>query len=99
MGPKQDQTSRRVNSQSSEFVQKTYKKASELGELEYTAFPPEGETGQTMYRASFRGIQIAHFNCAANWESYDEKGGQVFGAEQQFQALANALDLNQTTLF
>ena len=85
-----------INQRAQELVTKTYEESAKMG-VEHQAFKPEGKIGQTFYRATFGGVQLATFNCAAFWESYDDRG--VFDNEAMFNALAASLDREQTTVF
>lgn len=87
-----------INRWSSIFVQQTYERSRELGVgLEFEAVPPTGAIGQSMYRSTFRGLQIASFNAAYNWQSYDDNG--VYDADEQFARLSDTLNRTQHTLF
>ena len=93
-----------INRQSSEFVKETYVRTAEIirnqggdNKFEYEEVKPTGEFGQSMYRANFRGLQIASFNAAFNWESYDDRG--VYSAEDQLERFSNVLDRSKKTLF
>jgi len=85
-----------INSRAQEIVAKTYEMSASLG-VEYKEFAPMGEIGPSMYRSTFRGVQIANFNIAVNWESYDDGG--VYDSERPFNELSQALDREMTTLF
>mmetsp|Transcript_51648 Transcript_51648/g.77072 ORF Transcript_51648/g.77072 Transcript_51648/m.77072 type:complete len:370 (-) Transcript_51648:127-1236(-) len=87
-----------------DFVDASYVKSHRVAgsNLVYEPFRPKGTPGQTvygqsMYKITFRGIQIASFNCAANWESYDDRG--VYSAEDQLSRLSSSLDKNKPTIF
>ena len=94
-----------INRQSSEFVKETYLRTAEIirnqedgnNKFEFEEVKPTGEFGQSMYRANFRGLQIASFNAAFNWESYDDRG--VYSAEDQLERFSSVLDRSKKTLF
>lgn len=96
-GKDRDEETDNINTWSSEFVQKTYETSAAMGEIEFEAIAPTGDIGQNMYKSSFRGLQIASFNSAYNWQSYDDSG--IFSADDQFLELANSLDQSKPTLF
>jgi len=85
-----------INSGAQELVAKTYEESAKLG-VETQEFAPIGEIGPIMYRSTFRGIQIANFNVAVFWESYNDQG--VYNSESQVNALFQSLDRNMATLF
>lgn len=85
-----------VNSRAQDLVTKTFEEAAAFG-VELREFTPTGDIGPSMYRATFRGIQIANFNVAVNWESYDGHG--VYSSDAPFGALSGSLDRSMTTLF
>ena len=85
-----------VNRRAQEIVAKTYEESAKLGVVS-EEFAPMGEIGPSMYRSTFRGIQIASFNAAVFWESYDDGG--VYNSDAPFNALFASLDRNMATLF
>ena len=85
-----------INRRAQEIVAKTYEMSAALG-VEYKEFAPMGEIGPSMYRSTFRGVQIANFNIAVNWESYDDGG--IYDSEKPFNELSQSLDREMTTLF
>ena len=85
-----------INLRAQELVAKTFEESAKMGVV-YEEFKSVGGIGQSFYHASFRGVQIASFNCATFWESYDDMG--VYGNDAMFDALAGTLDREQTTLF
>jgi hypothetical protein len=93
-----DSEADQINRQSADFVRRTYEKSAQLGSnFEYTEIEPTGDIGQGMYRATFRGLQLASFNAAFNWQSYDSKG--VYSADDQFHRLSKVLDRRKKTIF
>ena len=88
-----------INQQSSEFVRESYDRSAQLvrSDFEFEEVKPTGNYGQSMYRSTFPGLQIASFNAAFNWESYDDQG--VYSAEDQFERFSNTLDRGKKTLF
>lgn len=88
----------RINRQSPEFVTLTYERSAQIDpSFEYNEIPPTGAIGQSMYKATFRDFQLASFNAAYNWESYDDHG--IYTADDQFRRLSNALDREKKTIF
>ena len=90
-----------INRQSNEFVRKSFSKSKDVtnGALTYIEFPPEGDIGQSMYKASFRGLQIGHFGCSSDWESYDVNDADIHTAKSQRESLDQSLDRDVPTLF
>lgn len=105
-----------INRQSQDFTKLTYELASELfdGALTFQEFKPvSNDIGQSMFRAIYKNVQIASFNCASSWQSYrstagggvDNVGGDIGGssivyeADEQLAALAASLDRDMTTIF
>ena len=88
-----------INKWSNEFTRLSYEKSQERtkGKLEYQEIPPTGRLGQSMYKATYAGIQIVNFNAAFNWQSYDNEG--VYSADDQFQRLSASLDRSLPTIF
>ncbi|CAB9501066.1 Intercellular signal essential for a variety of patterning events during development (By similarity) [Seminavis robusta] len=86
-----------INLWSSEFVQMSYELAAAWGDLTFKQIPPVGDIGQSMYTSNFRGLQIASFNSAPNWQSYDDRG--IYSADEQFRRLSETLNRTQPTLF
>ncbi|CAB9525006.1 expressed unknown protein [Seminavis robusta] len=91
-----------INRWSNEFTTLSYEKSAKLtnGNLEYEEFYPTGDIGQSMFRATYGGIQIVNFNSAFNWQSYDRTdNGMVYDADDQFERLSRSLDRNMKTIF
>jgi Calcineurin-like phosphoesterase len=88
-----------INSQSNAFTRLSYQKSRELtdGKFEFHEIEPTGTYGQSMYVATYGGIQIVNFNSAFNWQSYD--GGGVYNADDQFRILSQSLDRSLKTIF
>lgn len=88
-----------INFWSNKFTQVSYQKSNKLGvgDFQYEEIPPTGKFGQSMYRATFAGVQIVNFNAAFHWQSYDDGG--VYTSEDQLKRLNATLDRKMKTLF
>lgn len=91
-----------INGQSHRLIRKTYETSTKLG-VTYQEFRPTGQIGPSMYRAEFRGVQIASFNVAANWESYDSplfgRTNRIYSSDTVLEQLDKSLNRSMTTLF
>jgi Calcineurin-like phosphoesterase len=91
-----------INTWSNEFTKLSYEKSVKVteGKLQYEEILPTGDIGQSVYQATFGGIQIVNFNSAFNWQSYDRtKNGMVYSADDQFARLSRRLDRSLKTIF
>jgi len=87
-----------INFWSAEFVRQSYEKSAALTQkLQYQEILPTGIFGQSMFRATFAGLQIVNLGSAFNWQSYDDYG--VYSADDQFQRLSESLDRSMKTIF
>jgi Calcineurin-like phosphoesterase len=91
-----------INTWSNEFTTLSYEKSVKVteGKFQYEEILPTGDIGQSVYRATFGGIQIVNFNSAFNWQSYDRtENGMVYSADDQFARLSQTLDRSMKTIF
>ena len=87
-----------INIAAQELVHRSFTESTKRSlDFAFEEIPPPGSIGPSFYRAVFRGVQIVSFNCAVNWESYDQE--QVYSSMEQFQQLADTLDRSMTTIF
>lgn len=94
-----DAVADRINQQSSDFVRDTYERSAALGLEMVEETLPLGAYGQSMFRSVFRGVQLASFNAAFNWQSYDDFG--IYDATDQLDRLKDSLmeHKNSATIF
>ena len=93
-----------INQWSSDFTRESYERSLNLGASigieEYQELLPTGTYGQSMFRATFRGLQLASFNAAYNFQSYDiTNSGTIYSSDEQLEQFAALLDRRKPTMF